>query len=245
MANQSIGKYIKRISNNISAALLLTFTFGIFLASGVFLLLISLPPILPPFDLTKPSIVAIATVISGVSTPIIGVLSSWLIYLALTRQIESNNSQSTKNDMDIIFMMLNQLDIELNGFKSLTTYKTNNVVTDKVDYNGYEALVRFSNTYSGHQKEYLIGSFIADSRSDTFLYLIKSFDIISEKINTSGFSSSNQKLLNDKIHLYYLTKLEVPVKNLASSFVDYKDREIIALITRFYDKNNTGRTIEI
>jgi len=82
-------------AKSISGSLFLIVTSLLLLSiSIIVIILVSQPSIFEALNLNNPSLVAIATVISGVTTPITGILSSWLIYMALLKQTESNASQN-------------------------------------------------------------------------------------------------------------------------------------------------------
>src|SRR4051812_26592121 len=68
------------------------------------------------FDLSNSQAQNIGGAIGGMTAPIIGLFSSILLYLALTRQTQSSKEQQLKNESDIIFSLFSQLDEEVNGF---------------------------------------------------------------------------------------------------------------------------------
>ena len=51
----------------------------------------------------------IGSAIGGITAPIIGIGTAVLLYLAFMKQVESNKEQRFKNESDVIFLLLNQL----------------------------------------------------------------------------------------------------------------------------------------
>ena len=71
-----------------------------------------MPAIWDRLDLTNTS--SIGDTIGGITAPLLGIISIIFLYLTLNRQIDSINDQKLKNESDIIFMLLNQLENEYN-----------------------------------------------------------------------------------------------------------------------------------
>lgn len=59
----------------------------------------------------------IGDTINGLSAPILSLISAWLIYLALTKQIESNDDNRDGINFKIIYSAINALEDSLKNFK--------------------------------------------------------------------------------------------------------------------------------
>jgi hypothetical protein len=164
----------------------------------------NLPVILQSYDLSNSS--SIGDSIGGITAPVIGIISSILLYLALTKQTESNIDQKLKNESDLILSLFNQLDLELNSlyFK----FKNNNV---EVKFNGLEALdefaVRFGIAWNMDHFKEKFSSFKAFYPSGQIIYLIDTINLIDERINSSTLSPEMKNLFKQKLISFYDSKL--------------------------------------
>lgn len=75
-------------------------------------LLFTSPAVWHRLNLTNTS--SIGDTIGGITAPLLGITSTIFLYLTLNKQIDSINDQKLKNESDIIFLLLNQLDNEYN-----------------------------------------------------------------------------------------------------------------------------------
>jgi len=165
--------------------------------------------------------------IGGITAPIIGIVSSILLYLALTRQTESIVDQRIKNESDIIFFLINQLDGELNNFYH--KFKKGN---EEKKYIGLEALVDYCRDY---RYEFDIKQF-EDKPQYTFktwpeasqiVLMVDSFNLIVKRIEISVLSEEMKELLQTKVYSYYNYKLRYSLSTLSKAFDIYphqKDR---------------------
>lgn len=164
----------------------------------------NLPAIFKSYDLSNSS--SIGDSIGGINTPIIGIISSILLYLALSKQTESYIDQKLKNESDLILSLFNQLDLELNSlyFK----FKNNN---DDVKFNGLEALDEFATRFGiswniNHFRE-KFSSFKSFYPSGQIIYLIDTINLIDERINSSTLSPEIKNLFKQKLISFYDSKL--------------------------------------
>ncbi|SFE43305.1 hypothetical protein SAMN04488131_10214 [Flavobacterium xueshanense] len=164
----------------------------------------NLPVIFKSYDLSNSS--SIGDSIGGITAPVIGIISSILLYLALTKQTESNIDQKLKNESDLILSLFNQLDLELNSlyFK----FKNNSV---DVKFNGLEALDEFAKRFGiawnmDHFKE-KFSSFKAFYPSGQIIYLIDTINLIDERISSSTLSPEMKNLFKQKLISFYDSKL--------------------------------------
>jgi hypothetical protein len=194
-------------------------TLALFLAGITFLtiFLILHPSYSSIWDLSKSSAANIGSSIGGLTAPILSIFSSYLLYLALSAQRAANNDQRIKADSDIIFLLISQLEQEYNSFETETTYrKTGENPVTKIT-KGYEALTRFATLY-GSNVHTNLEAFLEDARSDNFLLLLRSFDLITETIESADFTEKTKSIFRRKIQIYYKSKLEFPVVELSKRF---------------------------
>lgn len=177
-------------------------------------------------DLSKEA--NVGTAISGILSPIIGVISIILLYLALSRQTESNIEQRLKNESDIIFALINQMDDELQRFYTkISRTKGEN----KIEFTerGIEGLMYWSRQYKFDltdeffkDKEITFRSFY---ESHQIILLIKSFQLIERRIEIATLTDEIKKLFRDKLDSYYQSKLRLPLKYLSEGIEKFNQQE--------------------
>jgi len=91
----------------------------------------------------------IGSAIGGITAPIIGIATIIFLYVTLNRQIDSNTQQQLKNESDIVFLLLNQLDIEYNAFYLNVRNKE-----EKEKLSGFEALTYYCDNLKFHNLQY-------------------------------------------------------------------------------------------
>src|SRR5690606_41500218 len=64
------------------------------------------------FPTRRSSDLKISTTINALSTPIISLISVILLYITLSKQIESNYFQKKSKNLDLVLVMYNQLQVE-------------------------------------------------------------------------------------------------------------------------------------
>ncbi|OCA80558.1 hypothetical protein BBH99_00200 [Chryseobacterium contaminans] len=154
----------------------------------------------------------VGTAISGILSPIIGVISIILLYLALSRQTESNIEQRLKNESDIIFTLINQMDDELQRFYTKIS-KTKGENKIELTERGIEGLMYWSRQYKFDltddffkDKEITFRSFY---ESHQIILLIKSFQLIERRIEIATLTDEIKRLFRDKLDSYYQSKLRL------------------------------------
>ena len=88
---------------------------------------------------------SIGDTIGGITAPFLGIISIVFLYLTLNRQIDSINDQKLKNESDIIFMLLNQLENEYNQIYMNGTTTSDTKTSIPTKFNGHEALTKYVN----------------------------------------------------------------------------------------------------
>lgn len=162
----------------------------------------------------------IGSTIGGITAPVIGITSSILLYMALTKQTESNNDQKLKSESDIIFLLINQLDIEVNMFY----YKFNQTkggLTTHYKYTGVEGLNEFSREFGNYDIESFDFTFKAFYEANLILLIIRSFELIEKRINMSPLSDELKGLFKKKLETYYNYVLHNPLNKLSKTFEEF------------------------
>lgn len=184
------------------------------------LMLMILPAMFPFFDLSSQQTANIGSTIGGITAPVLSIFSSYLLYMALTRQTESNIDQRLKNESDIIFLLLNQLDQELANF--YLKQKQGNI---ELKLTGLEALNDFGR---GYRYDYNIDQFADDGRTFKIWYeagqiavIIDTYNLIEKRIEISNLNSETKDLFLLKLDSYYQGKLELPFTSLSEAFDIY------------------------
>ena len=78
--------------------------------------------------------------------------------------------------------------------------------------------------YRGHRSQLPNGAFLADTRSDDLMLIIRSFDMIIKQVELSNFTKETSNMFYRKLHIYYKSKLLVPMEILSEAFADSSDQ---------------------
>lgn len=164
-------------------------------------LIVFLPAMSKVFDFTTNAQTNITTVITNLATPILAVASAVLLYLALSRQTESNIFHVEKNDIDLFFTLYNQLNAE---YSNMT-----------VKVSGTRGTERYLEIYHGHQA--LIESlplirskahnFAILFETDKFMSIISTFKITEEVLNSLNIQPALKSKFHKKLGAFYQYKL--------------------------------------
>jgi len=169
--------------------------------------LFTLPTFINQLNVTDKS--NIGSAIGGITAPVIGIVSAILLYLALTKQIESNNEQRLKNESDIIFLLINQLNDELAQF-----YHTFSQGEKEFRYTGIEGLNKFIKSIQTHNFDNYQSSFKGYFESNHILLLIRSYDLIEERIKISPLSPELKLMFSKKLKAFYYSVLRFPLTGI-------------------------------
>lgn len=166
----------------------------------------------------------LGSAVAGLSAPLVGILSTVLLYMALTKQTQSNIDQRVKNESDVIFMLINQLDQELVRFYTKIARKVADVKTEHTE-TGIQGLMHFTRFYKFElNKEWLDENemtFKSFYESHQVILLIDSFLLIEKRISISEISSEMRDLFNEKLDSYYQCRFRLPLKYLSQGFEKY------------------------
>lgn len=179
----------------------------------VFIYLVTLPACTEQFNLTTKG--NIGSSIGGITAPVIGIITSILLYLTLTRQNDSNEEQRAKNETDFIFMLFNQLNIDINNF--FYSRYVNKV--EKVDF-GLLGLINFGRYLEFEFPETNTENIPFERLypSGQILLIIKSYQLIENRINNAVLSKDNKETLILKLKLVYDCILKKPLNSVNRSY---------------------------
>ncbi|WP_432712858.1 hypothetical protein [Pedobacter sp.] len=201
--------------------------FGFLAAISFFSLLIAVyPAIIPQLDLSSTETSNIGSTIGGVVGPIVGIFSAYLLFEALTAQREANdflqvanNDQRMKADLDIVFVLLNQLEKEYDSFDSKQTKGA-----EKIILTGYDAISSFCYTFKEHSTEEGMYKVFKDSVNGMrMMYLLRSFTLIRDQIESSSLNGISKALVEKKLDYYYRAKFKYPILFLTRGFHEVED----------------------
>jgi len=185
-----------------------------------------MPTLFEQLNLSLSNRANIGSTIGGITAPIVGLTSSALLYLALSKQTEANEEQRLKNESDIVFSLINQLDNELNGFY----YKYERGL-ETLKFTGLEGLNEFSRNYRYKDnidslKDLTLNfSFKNYYESSQIVLLIDSFNLIEKRISLSNLSKDMKHLFEKKLISYYDCKLKTALTALSEAFDKYEHQK--------------------
>ncbi|QEL01581.1 hypothetical protein FKG96_12440 [Olivibacter sp. LS-1] len=200
----------------------------------IFILIVLSPSIVGIFDFTSKNTSNIATTISGLTSPILTVGSAYLLYLALTKQIESNNEQRRKNDFDMVTLLYNQLNKEYNSIEfrvvqvtdAFTRKETSKVVIEVGD----RALKAIYNTYKRTPKQFKDISHMAELSS-----IIATFVLLETAIKNLR-APDTRTLFEEKIRYFYIYKLKVPLQLISECVRTLDESERPETVFHFFKR---------
>ncbi|SHN45558.1 hypothetical protein [Chitinophaga sp. CF418] len=208
---------------------------GIVITVGVYFFL--KPAFIASLNLTEKD--KVGTAISGLTAPVIGLISTVLLYLALSKQTESNNEQMLKNESDIIFLLINQLESEINSF-TFSINRTSNGVRAKESDTGFVGLHNFClscNSDTGWGEPLSAGERRFDHIFEAMqlMLIIESYLIVENRINVANLKVDIKQLINSKLRLYYDLKLRDGMVVLVKAFKRYQidEQEIPKRVIEF------------
>lgn len=223
-------------SNNIQ---ILYFSIFIIVISFVSVLLFTLPALTDFLELSSDSTSNIGSTIGGLTAPIIGIISSILLYLTLTKQTESNRNQNLKNESDLIFLLLNQLDNEILNFY-FTTNQIKGEQTIEFKYTGLEAFHNFVQEINKRKFNNFNHSLYSFYQTKQLLLVLRSYALIENRIESSDLSEIIKNVFLEKLNSIYECKLKESLNILIQAINDcskLKDQSFEEIVN-FTNKNN-------
>lgn len=172
----------------------------------------TLPYFLERYNLTDTG--NIGSTIGGITAPILGIISSVFLYIALIKQIDSNEKSRLKNESDILFLLLNQLDTEYDKFYYNYSKGLGN---EKIEfkYTGIEGMNKFVNDFVYEWTRNDV-QWSSTFQAKQISLLIGTFKLIDKRINMSKLDKTLKDLFQQKIKSIYICKFHTEFKLILS-----------------------------
>lgn len=168
-------------------------------------IIFTLPAFSDKLNLTDKGIIGDA--IGGITAPVLGIITSVFLYLTLTKQTEANESQRLKNESDLIFLLLNQLDNEINMF-----YNTSSTKGVEKTYKGLEGMNTFARTFATMQiSDFSFEKFYEASQ---FILVIRSFQLIDTRIDQADITDEMKQVFKNKLLALFDCVLKYPLTKI-------------------------------
>lgn len=202
-----------------------------FILLGV--LVLTSPAFVKAYDLTPYT--NLANSINGLTSPLIGLISAFLLFLALSRQTEANKQFKTQMDTDITFALMQQVDKYIEQFyftvTSTNTKTSGNVSTVTRDVQTHTGFLGI-NKFADFMKQMTasskgLGDFYQTSM---VLLIIRSLDQMEVRLTESHIDPSVRKSFQNKIDILKDTALIEPLKTLLTAVDNKKLKEDSASI---------------
>lgn len=196
------------------------------------------PAFLADFDLTSSNAANIGVTIGGITSPVIALFSSLLLFFTLYEQIKANDTAKKadaelreRNSADILFLLYNQLETEIRELSIPVKQGAEHVY-------GYDALYRLCLRLTNSPEHF------ADRvESNKIRYIIQSYTVIDEHLKTSRLSAALEQAVSAKLTTFYLTKLRDPLRELSFGIRHNSDgvsKEVLDFFTAREQKLNPG-----
>ena len=151
----------------------------------------------------------IGDAVGGLTAPIIGIITSILLYITLSRQVESNVDQKLKNESDILFLLLNQLDNEVSRF-----YYKYSRGDKEFKFEGLHGMNEFAKDFVNYSFKSFNFTFKALFEAKQFLLIIRSYELIEKRIQVSSLSDNLKPLFQAKLETFYDCVLKFPLETI-------------------------------
>lgn len=202
--------------------------------SVIAVVLFQLPALLPILNLTDPKSVSIATAISGFTAPVLNAVTIFFVWQTFKAQKKTNDEQYAKNEQDLILLLIQQMMVDFDNITITIKPEKNGEVIYIQEKKSTGAVIKFCREVA-FQKHNAYGYFRDQGTGDDILYLIKSFEIISNRIADSTLETNAKTILNQKMQVFFNLKLEPSLKMLVDKFINENDVYAVS-IRNFYNK---------
>lgn len=156
----------------------------------------------------------LGTFFGGIGSVIIGLITTVLLIITLFKQEEAGQLQSIKNETDFLLELYNQMERDYDNIASTEHFRESRVTKR---YQGQEAVNMFvhNDVFGANSKN------LADY-NDTFEAsqihgVLKSYNLIKKRNNKLPLSTTLQTL-DDKMNIFYVSKLEYACSSFARAF---------------------------
>lgn len=211
--------------------LLAVVTITLFCLSCGAVYLLTLPAIIPAFNLSTPTASSIGTALAGLTGPVLNGLTIYFVWQTFISQKKTNLEQQGKNEQDLIVELMNSLLTEYNLIE--ISSKNKSVNGEETIYTGTKAFMKFARLIAENKIErYTV--FRNQMTGDSILYVIYSFKSIMMLIESSSLADTSKHILREKMKCFFTLKMEAPLKLLAENFKNESDKYAVDLVT-FYN----------
>lgn len=194
---------------------ILLFTFILIILCFLSVIVFTLPAFHESLNLTSTS--NIGSSIGGITAPIIGIITSILLYITLSKQVQSNIDQRLKNESDIIFLLINQLDNEVATF-----YTKYNQGKQEFRYTGVEGLNHFAREFRyEYDKHNFDFTFKAFYEANQIILILRSFKLIEKRIELASLSTNLKEVFSQKLDSFYECRLKEQLLNISVAVDEY------------------------
>lgn len=210
-------------------------TIIIFFLSIVAILIFKIPAIIPVFNLSESESANIGTALSGILSPILNTITIYFIWQTYSAQAKNNQEQQGKNEQDLVLVLIDQMTNEYNNLSILSTTKMNGKEVSSRVHEAGGAFIKFSRTIAAQEADKSYEYFRNQMVGDSILYIINSFEIITDRIAQSSIDKENKSVLMRKMQLFFDLKIDAPLKILVEKFINETDKYALDM-HRFYNK---------
>lgn len=167
----------------------------------------------PAFDLSKTS--SIGDTIGGISAPVIGLISAYLIYTSFLVQVEANKLLITEKNFNILFELYKELITDFDQLAYYRSFKNRETI-----FKGGAAL----HSYFSDVKNYEYATYEMKDFEQNCDYVLSSLLLLLQKISQANADEQDRLLILNKMQLFYNSYLH--------SFID----QVIDLSSSDYEK---------
>jgi len=180
------------------------------------------------FDFSDDDKVKISTTINALATPVISLISVILLYITLSKQIQSNYFQKKAKNLDLILVMYNQLQVEYENF----SYRKKGQSTTKGVTTSYERQFNGADALRENLARFRITpeKFGPSYQSDKIIRLVHTFALVENLIITMDLEENARNLLTQNIESFYRTSLRPVFLSLAYLIRSNSNSYSVALI---------------
>jgi|GEM_PF-1335589 len=188
----------------------------------------------------------IGSTIGGITAPLIGIVSSILLYLALTKQTEANKIQKIKNETDTILSLFKQMEDELSVI--YYSYEVNAEKENRrfYSYQGIQALDEWINTLLFKDNRVKDDDkFEHYFLSGQISLVIRSFEVAETRVKELPSEESIKDVLSNKLTAFYNYRLKKPLSLIELISIKYPqlDDEDMLKIKEFTTKYGKAETL--
>ena len=195
------------------------------------------------FNLDSPTKVNVATALSGLTAPMLGLINIIFLYNAFSEQRKFNKQQIQKNNIDTVLVLINNLNRILADISFDDASKGPEIFKGTVAINKF-----FRKHLYDKSKEGALGAMRKKTTWDGILYLCESINLAANQIiyrfNDDSITSD---MLDRQLRGFFRSYLEHPLKEFSEKFYGNGDFECEALVSLHnrYGKDRVTATSEI